>query len=252
MVAANACVLGVSREAEPVIVSIVSTFAFIRRVTVGRDPKCRSTNTPPDYAASSWRGCLIAESFHDFQWGLSQLCDTWRMESQKLKETSMNNDSLSDSITLSELDLALVNALQLRPRASWVELAEPLGTTATTLARRWERLSAAGLAWVAAAPGPEFGRSRCISYIMIRVEPNARKRVVDDLAQWSEVATIEVATGGHDLNVDVLTHDLRELDQFLTDKVFDIPGIISVDILLTTAPYLRIAISSDCFPNTGP
>lgn len=151
----------------------------------------------------------------------------------------MNNDSLSDSITLSELDLALVNALQLRPRASWVELAKPLGTTATTLARRWERLSAAGLAWVAAAPGPEFGRSRCISYIMIRVEPNARKRVVDDLAQWSEVATIEVATGGHDLNVDVLTHDLRELDQFLTDKVFDIPGINSVDILLTTALYLE-------------
>lgn len=161
------------------------------------------------------------------------------MSQERLKEKDKFEQPLPESVILGELDLALVNALQLRPRASWVELAGPLGTTATTLARRWERLSKAGLAWVAAAPGREFGRSRCISYVMIRSDPNARSHVVENLAQWPEVATIEVATGGHDINIDVLTRDLRELDRFLTEKVFSAPGVTSVSILLTTSLYLE-------------
>ncbi len=161
------------------------------------------------------------------------------MPRQKLKEKAIFSSLVPESVTLGELDLALVNALQLRPRATWVELAGPLGTTASTLARRWERLSKAGLAWVAAAPGREFSRSRCISYIMIRLHPNERSRVVEQLAQCSEVATIEVATGGHDIIMDVLTRDLRELDRFLSEEVNSVHGVTSVSILLTTSLYLE-------------
>jgi DNA-binding Lrp family transcriptional regulator len=157
----------------------------------------------------------------------------------KLKETGVARDQAQESVIFGELDLALVNALQLRPRASWVDLAGPLGTTATTLARRWERLSTAGLAWVTASFGREFSRSRCLSYVMIRSEPRARTGVVEHLARCPEVATIEVATGGHDINSDVLTRDLRELDRFLTERVYGVPGVISVSILLTTSLYLE-------------
>lgn len=48
---------------------------------------------------------------------------------------------------LSELDLALVNALQISPRAPWTELAKALDIDAATVARRWERLRTAGHAW---------------------------------------------------------------------------------------------------------
>lgn len=161
------------------------------------------------------------------------------MSGLKLAETDTSSASAPEPVIFGELDLALVNALQLRPRASWVELAGPLGTTATTLARRWERLSAFGLAWVTASFGREFSRSRCISYVMIRSEPGARANVVQQLAACPEVATIEVATGGHDINCDVLNRDLRELDRFLTDKVYGAPGVTSVSILLTTSLYLE-------------
>lgn len=156
-----------------------------------------------------------------------------------MKETGVSDHHAPESVILGELDLALVNALQLRPRASWVDLAGPLGTTATTLARRWERLSMAGLAWVTASFGREFSRSRCISYIMIRSDPRARTNVVEQLARCPEVATIEVATGGHDINGDVLTRDLRELDRFLTERVYGVPGVTSVSILLTTSLYME-------------
>lgn len=161
------------------------------------------------------------------------------MSPLKLTESLAQTAKLQESVTLAELDLALVNALQLRPRASWADLAGPLGSTATTLARRWERLTAAGLAWVTASFGREFSRSRCISYVMVRAEPAARAGLVEHLAACPEVATIEVATGGHDLNCDVLTRDLRELDRFLTDKVYGAPGVVSVSVLLTTSLYLE-------------
>ena len=156
-----------------------------------------------------------------------------------MKENIIFDHTLQESDTPGELDIALVNALQLRPRASWVELARALGSTATTLARRWERLSKKGLAWVTAAPGRELLRNQCLSYVMIRSEPNARSGVVDNLAHCPEVATIEVATGGHDINVDVLTRDLRQLDRFLTEKVYCFHGVASVSILLTTSLYLE-------------
>ena len=161
------------------------------------------------------------------------------MQTPKLTETGSSLRNMQDSVTLGELDLALVNALQLRPRASWAELAGPLGTTATTLARRWDRMTAAGLAWITASFGREFSRSRCISYVMIRADPGTRTGMVERLSTCPEVATIEVATGGHDINCDVLTRDLRELDIFLTTKVYGVPGVVSVSVLLTTSLYLE-------------
>ncbi|MFE5097537.1 AsnC family protein [Streptomyces sp. NPDC056638] len=71
------------------------------------------------------------------------------------------------------MDLALVNALQLRPRASWTELAPPLGVTAGTLARRWERLTGEGLAWASAVPGREFVRPRCTASCCCAAAPAA-------------------------------------------------------------------------------
>ena len=47
-----------------------------------------------------------------------------------------------------ELDLAIVNCLQLQPRASWTLVGEALDVDPVTVARRWQRLSSAGIAWV--------------------------------------------------------------------------------------------------------
>ena len=51
---------------------------------------------------------------------------------------------------LSEDDFDLINALQIAPRISWTDAAGVLGVHATTLAARWERLKASGVAWITA------------------------------------------------------------------------------------------------------
>ncbi len=45
---------------------------------------------------------------------------------------------------LDELDLALVDALQVNPRASWAALGDVLELAPVTLARRWQRLAESG------------------------------------------------------------------------------------------------------------
>ena len=59
---------------------------------------------------------------------------------------------MQDSAELDEVDLALVNALQLQPRAPWALVGDVLGINPVTAARRWARLESEGLAWISAYP----------------------------------------------------------------------------------------------------
>lgn len=147
---------------------------------------------------------------------------------------------MRETVTASELDLALVNALQLRPRAAWSELAPPLGVTASTLARRWDRLTGTGLAWVYAAPGRDFSRSRCTAFVLIRCHSGARAELTDRLIDFPEAVTIEITgPGSADLLLDVLTPDLSSLSLFLTEKLDRLPGIISVSCLFATSLHVE-------------
>ncbi|WP_410557592.1 AsnC family protein [Arthrobacter globiformis] len=47
---------------------------------------------------------------------------------------------------ISELDLEIVNALQINPRAEWSRVADALGLSGPTVARRWNALSGHGQA----------------------------------------------------------------------------------------------------------
>ncbi|MFF0464876.1 Lrp/AsnC family transcriptional regulator [Streptomyces mexicanus] len=139
---------------------------------------------------------------------------------------------------VSELDLALVHALQVRPRAAWSELAWALGVTAGTLARRWERLTARGLAWVYAAPGPAFSRSRVTAFVLLRCRLGAREDLAAAIAAFDEAVTVETtAPGSADLLLDVLTPDLASLTRFLTERLSALDGITAVECLVATALY---------------
>ncbi|WP_181860793.1 Lrp/AsnC family transcriptional regulator [Streptomyces diacarni] len=143
---------------------------------------------------------------------------------------------MRETVVASELDLALVHALQLRPRASWAELAPPLGVTPGTLARRWERLTGAGLAWVYAAPGREFSRTRCSAFVLVRCRPGARGRLAERLAGLREVVTVELtASGSAALLLDVLAPDLPSLTALVLERLERLPGVTGVDTLLTTS-----------------
>ncbi|MGW9118388.1 Lrp/AsnC family transcriptional regulator [Streptomyces sp. NPDC055663] len=143
-----------------------------------------------------------------------------------------------DSVIVSELDLALVHALQVRPRAPWTDLAPLLGVTPVTLARRWERLTTQGLAWVTAVPGPSFSYGGCTAFVFVRCAPAARQRLAGQVARLREAATVElVAAGAADLLVDVLTPDLAGMHRFVSEDLAALPDVLDMECVFATSLY---------------
>ncbi|WP_194236484.1 AsnC family protein [Streptomyces phyllanthi] len=90
---------------------------------------------------------------------------------------------MQDPFILDEIDLALVNALQVAPRASWSVVGQVLGITPTTAARRWDRNATSGAAWVTAYPWlSTWARHYCLAFVDVDCRPAAAHRVVQPLA----------------------------------------------------------------------
>ena len=69
---------------------------------------------------------------------------------------------------LDELDFQLINALEIAPRTAWSTLAPALRTDASTLSRRWSRLTDAGLAWTTCYVLPERMQANAASGAPLR------------------------------------------------------------------------------------
>ncbi|MYT72480.1 MULTISPECIES: Lrp/AsnC family transcriptional regulator [unclassified Streptomyces] len=139
---------------------------------------------------------------------------------------------------MSELDLSLVHALQVHPRAAWTDLEPLLGASAVTLARRWERLTAQGLAWISAVPGPSFSRSGCTAFVFLRCAPAARRLLADRVARLREAVTVELLAPGHaDLMLDVLTPDLAGMHRFVNEELALLPDVLDVECVFASSLY---------------
>lgn len=140
------------------------------------------------------------------------------------------------NLGLDEQDLALLHALQIAPRISWAQAARALGTTATTLAHRWQRLRDDGLAWVTVHPCRR-NNATVVAFVDLDVSPADRERVIADLCADPRAATVEEAAGGRDLLVTALLPDREALTRFALDDLPGLPGVLRVDTRLATAVH---------------
>ncbi|WP_306333339.1 Lrp/AsnC family transcriptional regulator [Streptomyces sp. KL118A] len=133
---------------------------------------------------------------------------------------------------LDRLDLQIVSALQIEPRASWAKVGAVLGVDAVTVARRWNRLRAAGLAWVTAyEPGPAGGR---LAVVEVECAGNPLE-VADSLVGDVECQTLDFASGGRDLLVGVCVDDEVALADYLLKRLATGPQIRAVRTQLVTS-----------------
>ncbi|MER5495279.1 Lrp/AsnC family transcriptional regulator [Streptomyces sp. NPDC002490] len=136
--------------------------------------------------------------------------------------------------TLDELDLALVNALQIAPRASWTQLAAALEVDAATVARRWDRLRASGNAWVTAYPYEDSGVGALVE---IDCATGRKDAVAKALAADPHTATVEHTAGGRDLLITVMAADFGSLSAYVVDRLGNVPGIAASRTHLMTRAY---------------
>ena len=147
----------------------------------------------------------------------------------------MGGADLQDSFTLTELDLAVVNALQVNPRASWSQVGRVLGVDASTAARRWARLEGRGAAWAVGQPLQfEHTAYACME---VSTEPGWTLDVAGILARDPEAMTIDVAAGGRDLIVTITCPHADHLADYLLDRVPRIPHVTRVQSHILVRAY---------------
>lgn len=145
----------------------------------------------------------------------------------------MGRESGTADDPLDELDRAVVHALQIHPRASWTLVGEVLRVNPVTAARRWQRMTAAGLAWVTAYPRLSGPRVVVSAIVEIDTEPGAGERVAETLAKDPAVVNVKLVAGGRDLVVTLHSAGLSDLTRRTTELA--IPGVRATRTQVATA-----------------
>jgi len=146
---------------------------------------------------------------------------------------------MNETGILDELDLSLISAMQIQPRATWRLLGEVLGVSPVTAARRWNQLSTAGLAWVTICASPALLTATSLTLLAVRCEANRTHSVAARLLHHPYVVNAVHASGSYNLLLTVWTPDLATLSRYVLNGVSQIPGV------LTTSTYVASTIYAD-------
>ena len=127
---------------------------------------------------------------------------------------------------IDELDLALVDALRVDPRAPWSTLAGPLGVDQATLSRRWARLSGDGDSWVTCYPSAERMGMGLTALVCVECRAGAVGAVAETLAGDPQTPTVEVVSGDADLLITVAALEPGQVTAYVLDRVGHVPGVL--------------------------
>ena len=130
-----------------------------------------------------------------------------------------------DPSLVDEVDIALVHALQIAPRASWAVVGRALGVDPGTAARRWQRLVEHGLAWVTCYPADRHMEDMGSAYIEVDCAPGHVSDVGEQLTRRSHVVTVEHVSGEHNLLLTILAPGLVDLSHYLMHGLGVLPGV---------------------------
>lgn len=134
---------------------------------------------------------------------------------------------------VNETDLALVNALQINPRAPWSLIGQALGIGATTAVRRWQRLVDEGSAWMSAYPGGDLARRMGLAFVQVTCEPGRQIEVAQAIAADPHVATVDFVAGNFDVFAHVVAPGLTQVSDYVVQRLSLVPGVVQTRTLVS-------------------
>jgi len=130
-------------------------------------------------------------------------------------------------VELDKLDRRIVHALHLAGRAPFSRIAEVLGVSDQTVARRYRRLRAAGLVRVVASPSAHaFGQDSWL--LRLRCTPDAAIGIADALARQPNTSWITLVSGGTEIHCVIRTRGRGETESLLLRRLPRTPRVLSV------------------------
>lgn len=134
--------------------------------------------------------------------------------------------------TVDRLDRQLIHALLRDGRASFRRIAEALGSSEQTIARRYRRLREAGVVRVIVIRDPRRYRENL--FIRIRTKPGAAVTIGEAIARREDVAWVTLAVGGTEVTCSVRSDEPYARDALILErlpKLGQVTDVASVAVL---------------------
>ncbi|MDI9917883.1 Lrp/AsnC family transcriptional regulator [Rhodococcus sp. IEGM 1379] len=135
---------------------------------------------------------------------------------------------MQESTHLDEIDLRIVHAMQVQPRASWALIGSVVGVDPVTAARRWKTLTDSGAAWIAAYPAADA--ASVLAFLDIRCEPRERANIVAHLSAQAHVMSLNIHSGGSSVMAEALFAGLDALARYVLDELHVLDGVIDIGV----------------------
>lgn len=132
----------------------------------------------------------------------------------------------SETLTTDRLDRQLVQALAIDGRASFRRLADVLGTSEQTVARRYRRLREAGAVRVVVLPNP--GRFDHNWLVRVQVRPPNAVAFAEAVARREDVAWVGITAGGAEVTFAARARTQQERDALLLERLPRIRQVLAV------------------------
>jgi Lrp/AsnC family transcriptional regulator for asnA, asnC and gidA len=143
---------------------------------------------------------------------------------------------MKKKIELDEIDRAILRLLQEDGRMSYSEISRRVKIPESTVRSRVNKLVNEGvIRKFAALINPFKAGYDIIAFIVVDAEPSKVRYVVEELAKLPEVDVLGIATGAHDILMQVTARDLQELEKFILEKMAKIDGIKSTETSILTS-----------------
>ncbi len=141
----------------------------------------------------------------------------------------------SPAVALDEVDRALVRLLSQDPRTSHRKLAQQVNVSAPTVGDRIGRLERLGVirGYTVSVDWATLGLPVEV-HIPIIIAPGADlERIVSDLKDIPELASLDVVTGVYDLMTRFRLKDHLHLQRLLLEKIWPIDGLQRIETFLS-------------------
>ncbi|WP_433348917.1 Lrp/AsnC family transcriptional regulator [Microtetraspora malaysiensis] len=159
------------------------------------------------------------------------------MQQSVTEGTTVQDSDIKPPRLLSEADLELIDALQINPRASWVDVGAAIGADPVTAARRWQRLNASGEAWTTVALGRRQMHAMSVAFLEIDCAAGAAVEVADRLAAAGHLITVQHVAADHDLFVIAVAASMPALADYLLADLPRVTGVAKVRTHVATRVF---------------
>lgn len=152
----------------------------------------------------------------------------------------MNDQPKSEhgSSNVDEIDRKIISELNINGRISYTELAKTIGLSRVAVQGRVNTLIELGvIERFTAVINPEKVGIQVSAFFNVEVEPKHLHEVADQLSEEPFVTSLYHMTGPSKLHMHGLFRNNEEMNRFMKEKLYVLPGIMSVDCQLLINRY---------------